>query len=291
MTRPRIPALVVVGALTIGLLGCGSAAAPAIPGRSAAGPAPSASPTRSAPAPASSATSAIPNTAVLLVARPGIDGWTIVEAASGGGYLGPDFRVPVGVPRPGWSRIVSAKADGDRTVVRDDVVQPEFGGPKLEIPGRWRLPTIGDATIPVGVSADGSTIALVEADRAPDAATTRFAVVEHTFQGEPSTVGDADLRLAKVAELRGHFAYDALSPDGRILYVIEHLDASAGGHYQVRAVDIPSGTLRPEVIVDKANPDEWMAGYPLAQLRRSDGVVMTLYDGPEHAFVLALQST
>jgi hypothetical protein len=42
--------------------------------------------------------------------------------------------------------------------------------------------------------------------------------------------------------------------------------------------------------VDKANPDEWMAGYPLAQLRRNDGVVMTLYDGPEHPFIHALQS-
>jgi hypothetical protein len=290
MTRRRIALLAVLGALSSGLLGCGTAAGPAIPGQSSAAPAPSTA------APAATATratptiSAIPNTAILLVAQPDRDGWTIVEAASGGGYLGPEFRVPVGVPRSGWGRIVSAELDGDRTVVRDDVVQPGLGGPRLEVPGRWRLPTIGDSTLPVGVSSDGSTIALVEADVAIGAPTTRFAVVEHAFGGKPSSVGDADLRLARVVELRGQFAYDALSPDGRILYVIQHLDESAGGHYQVRAVDIPSGTLRPDVIVDKANPDEWMAGYPIAQIRRTDGVVMTLYDGPEHPFVHALQS-
>ena len=296
MTRPRLPVVAVIGALSVGLAGCGAAGNPAIPGRSpAAAPSGTGGPATTLPAstapPSAPATAAIPNTAILLVAQPGGDGWTIVEAGTGGGYLGPEFRIPVGVPRPGWSRIVSATVDGDRTVVRDDVVQPGFGGPRLDLPGRWRLPTVGDSATPVGLSTDGSTIALVEADPSPAATTTRLAVLEHTFEGRPSTAGDAELRVAKVVELRGHFAYDTLSPDGRILYVIEHLDESAGGHYQVRAVDIPSGTLRPEVIVDKANPDEWMAGYPIAQVRRTDGVVLTLYDGPEHPFIHSLHST
>jgi hypothetical protein len=290
MTPRRIALLAVLGVLSSGLLGCGTAAGPAIPGQSSAAPAPSTGATATA-TPSASTTSAIPNTAILLVAQPHRDGWTIVEAASGGGYVGPEFRIPVGVPRPGWGRIVSAETDGVRTLVRDDVVQPGFGGPPLEIPGRWRLPTIGDSTLPVGVSADGSTIALVEADTAMGAATTKVAVIEHTVGSKPSTAGDADLRLATVVELRGRFAYDTLSPDGRILYVVQHLDESAGGHYQVRAVDLPSGRLRPDVIVDKANPDEWMAGYPIEQIRRTDGFVMTLYDGPEHPFVHALQSS
>jgi hypothetical protein len=295
MTRPRISVVLAIAALGVVLASCGAAAGSAIPGRPSAATAPSSAspggtPTASTPAASASPNSAIPNSAILLVAQPGKAGWAIVEAGSGGGYLGPDFRVPVGVPRPNWSRVVSASVTGDTTVVRDDVVQPGFGGPRLAVNGRWRLPAIGDSSTPVGVSMDGSTIALVEADPPADAAVTRIAVVEHTFQGKPSAVGDADLRLATVVELPGRFAFDTLSPDGRILYVIEHLDASSGGHYQVRAVDIPSGTLRPAVIVDKGNPDEWMAGYPLAQVRRADGVVMTLYDGPEHPFVHALQS-
>jgi outer membrane protein assembly factor BamB len=44
------------------------------------------------------------------------------------------------------------------------------------------------------------------------------------------------------------------------------------------------------VIVDKTNVDEVMAGYPLAQVRRADGGVFTLYRGTEHPFIHALNS-
>jgi hypothetical protein len=291
MTRSRtqfVVTSVIAALLAVGVAGCASATQPG-----GAGPSPS-SPAGTRPAttrPAASTTiEAIPNTAILLVERPDADGWGVIEAASGGGYLGPDFVLPVGAARPGWTRIVSAAVDGDHTTVRDTVTEPGFGGPALELDGHWRLPTIGDAGLPVGVSADGSTVVLVEAAANEGAASTRFAVIADAFQGDPATARNSDLRLVRTLELPGRFTYDAMSSDGRILYVVEHLDAAAGGHYQVRAVDLPAGTLRPQVIVDKANPDEWMAGYPIAQIRRADGVVMTLYDGPEHPFILARQS-
>jgi hypothetical protein len=106
-----------------------------------------------------------------------------------------------------------------------------------------------------------------------------------------STDPGAPLRLARIVELRGAFEYDALSPDGRILYVVEHLDASAGGRYQVRAVDVATGVLRDGVIVDKTRVEESMAGSPIAQVRRPDGVVLTLYRGPDHPFVHALNAS
>ena len=60
---------------------------------------------------------------------------------------------------------------------------------------------------------------------------------------------DDDPELApRVIELPGALDYDAISPNGRILYVAEHVDADGG--YQVRAVDLPAGTMRPQVIVD-----------------------------------------
>jgi len=70
---------------------------------------------------------------------------------------------------------------------------------------------------------------------------------------------------------------------GDVLYVVEHLDGQTG-RYQVRAVDVATGKLRDQVIADKRNLDEAMAGWPIAQLRRSDGVVLTLYRGLEHPF-------
>jgi hypothetical protein len=91
-------------------------------------------------------------------------------------------------------------------------------------------------------------------------------------------------------ELRGSFEYDTLSPDGSTLYVVEHLAGPPDGHYQVRAVDTATGTLRDGVVVDKAGGDEAMAGWPIAQARRPDGMVYTLYHGAEHPFIHALSS-
>ena len=93
-----------------------------------------------------------------------------------------------------------------------------------------------------------------------------------------------------VVSLARRFAYDALSPDGRTLYLIEHLaDPRNPGRYQVRAFDLATGRLQPGFIADKRELDEPMAGYPLARASTPDGAwVYTLYQGPEHAFVHAL---
>ena len=130
------------------------------------------------------------------------------------------------------------------------------------------------------MSADGSTIVLVEAEDAKaKAKTSRFAIVARTLDAKP-----------RIVELAGAFEYDALSPDGSLLYVVEHLPGPPAGHYQVRTVETATGTLRPEVVVDKTEVNEEMAGWPVAQARRSDGLVLTLYRGEEHPFIHALNS-
>ncbi len=187
--------------------------------------------------------------------------------------------LPVGVPLdPDWGRLIVADSDGLKTVVRDVIVQPGLGGPATTIAGDWRLPTIGPDPIPVGVATKGQTIVLVEAKPTTDGR-TRLAILDKGVLGQ-----------ARLIELGGRFDYDALSPDGTILYVVEHLDADAGGRYQVRAVDIASGRLRDGVVVDKRNIDEAMAGYPLAQVRRDDGTVLTLYRGLMNPFIHALNT-
>ena len=189
------------------------------------------------------------------------------------------FDLPTGIPNATWGRLVTASSDGTKTVVKDLVVQPGFGGADQTIDGAWRLPTLGADPVPVGVSDDGQTIVLVEDAPAAQATTTRFAILARTFAVKP-----------RIVELAGAFEYDTLSPDGKVLYVIEHLAGPPDGHYQVRAVDTTTGTLRKEVIADKTGDDEAMAGWPIAQARRPDGMVFTLYQGPEHPFIHALSS-
>ena len=292
--RPLALVLVMAGLVTGAAAGCSATASPSTGTASQ----PTAIPTHGGAAsdgptggPALGRPSAPPDAgsdgdAWLVVGRAGRAGLQLIRATTGE----VEMDLPAGAPRADWGRIASAVVDGAATVVRDDIVQPGLGGPEVRLDGRWRLPTIGLDPIPAGRSLDGSTIALVEDPADRTAGLSRFAIVEHALGGDGQTAGDAPLRLARIVELHGSFEYDTLSPDGRILYVVQHLDAAAGGRYQVRAVDVASGVMRDGVIVDKTNPDERMAGSPIAQERLPGGPVLTLYRGPEHPFVHALMS-
>jgi murein DD-endopeptidase MepM/ murein hydrolase activator NlpD len=221
------------------------------------------------------------------------DAWLIVSRATE-----PTLRVildstleevtelPVGAPDARWGHVLTATPGERTTVIHNLVVQPGFGGSTQEVDGRWILPTVGLDPIPQGVSADRSTIVLVEADAEHGAAgavrtISRFAVV--------------DTRLAldyepRIIELAGAFDFDALSPDGKLLYVAEQVPGPLEGRYQVRVVENGTGTMRDAIIVDKRNIDAQMAGWPVDQERRADGMVMTLYRGAEYPFVHALSS-
>ena len=52
----------------------------------------------------------------------------------------------------------------------------------------------------------------------------------------------------------------------------------------------PPGSCATGAVADKNEGDEAMAGWPIAQVRRPDGMVFTLYHGAEHPFIHALSS-
>ena len=186
------------------------------------------------------------------------------------------------MPDATWGHVLTVTTKRPNSLIEDLVVQPGLGGPLRSIEGAWRLPTVGLDPTPAGVSADGST---VRARRGhPRRCHARGAVA-----GSPSS----NARCAtepRIVELPGIFDFDTLSPDGSILYLAEHVPGPLAGRYQVRAVDTATGRMRDAIIVDKRNVDEEMAGYPLDQEARPDGVVLTLYRGAEYPFIHALQS-
>ncbi len=245
-------------------------------------PAGSAPPT-AAPAPSATAAPSGPHykpvgtrDAWLVVGRAGQDGLHVIQASNRASI----YDLPLGSPDTSWATMVTATAANGTTLVKELEVQSEPPGRSQSIEGDWRLPTIGADPLPVGVSADGQTIVLVDAGTGSGGGMSRFAILSRTFDRKPTIV-----------ELSGSFEYDALSPDGASLYLVEHLAGPPDGHYQVRAVDTVTGTLRDGVVVDKANLNEPMAGYPIAQLRQENGFVFTLYRGAEHPFIHALSST
>jgi hypothetical protein len=259
--------------------GCSSSVGPSDARPSAV--APSAAPTTPSPAP----------TTAVREPRAG-DVWLIVSTEDDpklqvmlDGTLETAYQLPVGVPDATWGHILVATPGERTTSVEDLVVQPGFGGPSQQVDGRWRLPTVGFDPVPVGVSRDRSTIVLVEADAKHGTAgatrsVSRFAVLDGSLAGSPP----------RVIELTGAFDYDALSPDGGLLFVAQQVPGPLEGRYQVRAVETATGTLRDGIVVDKRNIDEQMAGWPVDQERRPDGMVMTLYRGTEYPFVHALSS-
>jgi hypothetical protein len=297
MRTDRLTRILLVGLTILSVIGCTSAVGSAEPSAGSSSSPASALPPADQPAsPAPDAPSTPPDEAGtvpeawLVVGRRGEPGIHVVIARTGEMA----FDLPAGAPRSlaSWGRLMSATADGAGTIVRDTLIEDVTNTPEVRLDGHWRLPTVGLEPIPAGRSLDGSTAVLVE-DRTydPSAGRSRFAIVEHQTGNRVSTDEAAELRVARIVELHGAFEFDALSPDGRILYVVEHLDGEAGGHYQVRAVDVATGVMRDGVIVDKTHPDESMAGSPIAQVRRPNGLVLTLYRGPEHPFIHALNST
>jgi DNA-binding beta-propeller fold protein YncE len=186
--------------------------------------------------------------------------------------------LPAGVPAPDWHVLYASHQSGASTIVR--AIDPTDGAVRraISVAGAWQLPSIGLDRWPGGLSADGGTLVLVEttAGGSATAASTRFAIVSTAGQGVP-----------RVITLPGRLTFDAMSPDGGLLYVLDHV---TDGSYSVRQVDVASGRMAEGSIVDKRNPGEPMAGYAVTQLPGVDGWVYTIYRSADGAFIHALDT-
>lgn len=183
--------------------------------------------------------------------------------------------IPAGVPSANWDTVYSATVKDGKTRVDARFVEDTSYAQTWNLEGAWAIPTIGLARTPAGLSADGTTLVLVDAQ--PSANATHFAIL-----------GTQSSAPARIVSLSGRYTFDAISPDGSRIFVIEYHDAPAG--YFVRSVNARTGVLDPGTIVDKRNLDEVMAGTALQQADGMNGTVLTLYQGPDHPFVHLLQT-
>jgi hypothetical protein len=100
------------------------------------------------------------------------------------------------------------------------------------------------------------------------------------------------LKIRKRVTLPGFLSVDAISPDGRTLYVLRYPKTPSGGlQYDVMALDLASGRLEGGPIMDPREPDEKMGGFPVSRTMSADGRwAYTLYTGGEETFVHALDT-
>ena len=164
--------------------------------------------------------------------------------------------------------VVAVVRTSDGRVLRYSTIRGAFGIPLVAFDGTTE-----------GISSDGKTLVL--AGVVATHAQTRFAVLS-----------TASLRLKQEITLPGLWAYDALSPNGRMLYATQYLGTEANARYNVRSVSLVTGKPVGGALVDKREPDEQMNGSPWARARSASGAwAYTLYTKPNGTgFVHALDT-
>jgi hypothetical protein len=188
-------------------------------------------------------------------------------------------------PWPGLAKSVTAgelrytatRAHGSTTVRalrgRNVVASAKFSGV-------YGIPAVTSSGEGGGLSPDGRLLVLGEPTNFQSLRQrSRFLVLSAPGLARRATI-----------VLHGEFGFDALSPDGRTLYLLQHAHSDDLFRYVVRAYDLRTKRLS-GAIVDKRELDEAMRGVPVARATSARGVwVYTLYDGMGHPFVHALNA-
>ena len=160
--------------------------------------------------------------------------------------------------QPGVLASILVANSGDGTAV-------SRGAQSIALQGAYGIPTLITTGTQLGLSHDRSQLVLQSMNQKRSS----FVVLR-----------TRDLSVVQTISLKGSFAFDALSPNGRTLYLIEHRSADLQ-HYVVRAYDLTTQTLRPGRIADKTQKSWVMQGWPTSRVATNDGRwVYTLYTNP-----------
>jgi hypothetical protein len=175
-------------------------------------------------------------------------------------------------------RYVTSRADGATTVralrgskvLARTTVDGPFGIPAVTINGRAG-----------GLSPNGRLLVLAEPPNYEGLRARSSFVLLAT---KPLAVRDTIV-------LPGEFGFDALSPDGRTLFLLRHGSSTDLNAYEVRAYDLRAGKLLHRVIVAKGE-SATMRGYPAQRATTKSGAwVYTLYSRQRGApFIHALNT-
>jgi hypothetical protein len=148
--------------------------------------------------------------------------------------------------------------------------------------GTWGIALVAFDGTTGGLSSDGRTLILADGTGvSPEKKRSLFLKLD-----------TKRFRVLQTVKLKGSFSFDALSPNGRYLYLIEHLwSYESSPRYRVRAYDLRAERLLARVISDKTSWETDMAGFPVSRLTHG-GWAYTLYGatGPR-PFIHALDLT
>jgi hypothetical protein len=136
--------------------------------------------------------------------------------------------------------------------------------------GSWGIPLVAFDGTAAGLSRDGKTLVIadwVQPANSPLRPSSTFRIYDAS-----------SLTKRGQFTLDGDFSFDALSPDARTLYLVQHVSQQDVFKYLVRAYDLRANRLLPNVIADKRQQGWVMRGLPMKRLASTDGRwVYTLY--------------
>ena len=148
------------------------------------------------------------------------------------------------------STIVAAVRVRGGRVLRSNALRGFYGVPLVAYDG-----TSG------GLSGDGKSLVLASYGPVPGTAgVTRFVVLN-----------TRTLRMRRLVELPGSWSFDVISPDGSLLYLVEHLSVGPSPRYRVRLFDLEAGRLLSGAIVDRIEKAAAMRGQPVTRAMSPDG--------------------
>ncbi|MGH2952925.1 MAG: hypothetical protein ACRDK9_02740 [Solirubrobacterales bacterium] len=184
---------------------------------------------------------------------------------------------PTGIADPGGAyRYVSLDVGRDTLVERTVQNGGQVSGSRI-LEGTFTIPAVALDGSPGGLSGDGETLALIRPRPRPGLPRETTELV---------ALDTERLKVRDVIRLDGDFSFDAISADGRWLYLIEYVAPRDLTRYQVRRYDLERNRLEPGAIIDPEAAEEVMAGYPLARATSPDGRwVYTLYSNYGRDFV------
>ena len=79
------------------------------------------------------------------------------------------------------------------------------------------------------------------------------------------------MKQFRYIELRGSWSFDAISPDGKRLYLVQHMTAGPSPRYRVRVYDLAAGRLLPNAVIDRLVSKAIMGGQPATRVTTRDG--------------------
>lgn len=148
--------------------------------------------------------------------------------------------------------------------------------------GSFTIPTVALDKSTSGLSADGDTLVLAEPLNGLGQATSRFDVLRAK-----------SLRVRDSVSLPGAYSFDAISPDGNLIYLIQYTSPENPSHYLVRAYDVRAGRMLHKPVIDPSEAGQPMTGRPVTRVMSPTGQwAYTLYQGSDEGpFVHALDTS